>query len=54
MKTNSESFKVGFNDCQEGREPDAAGIESPLDYFAGYRDALEQNELEEIGANDHE
>lgn len=51
---NTSSFKIGFTDYQEGREPNADGIESPLDYFAGYRDAMEQDELEFSGANDHE
>ena len=50
----SKSFKIGFNDYMEGREANADGIESPLDYFAGYRDAMEQDELVFDGANDHE
>tara|TARA_R110000868_G_scaffold285417_1_gene545900 strand:- start:348 stop:512 length:165 start_codon:yes stop_codon:yes gene_type:complete len=53
MKTSSQSFKIGFTDYQEGREADATGIESPLDYFAGYRDAMEQDAMEFDGANDH-
>jgi len=53
MNTSSKSYKIGFSDYQECRLKDVNGIENAEEYDAGYRDAMEQDEMQFNGANDH-